>query len=115
MGQVMSSSANDEPSPETGPAPEPRVPLSRYAAPPPLPTGRSKASMILGILGLVLYILFFFGVLLAIPALVLGFVALRDCKAGVAGGRDMAIVGLATSQITIALAVLTGLALASGG
>lgn len=111
----MSSSTNDEPSPEAGPAPEPRVPLSRYAAPPPLPTGRAKTSMVLGILGLVLYILVFFGVLLAIPALILGFTALRDCRRGVAGGRDMAIVGLATSQITIALAVLTWLALAAGG
>ena len=111
----MSSSTNDEPSPETGPAPEPHVPLSRYVAPPPPPTGRSKTSMVLGILGLVLYIVFFFGVLLAIPALILGFIALRDCKRGVAGGRDMAIVGIATSQITIALAVLTGLALIAGG
>ena len=91
------------------------MPLSRYPAPPPLPTGKSMASMVLGILGLVLYFVVFFGVLLAIPALVLGLMALRDCKRGVAGGRDMAIVGMATSQITIALAILTVLALATGG
>ncbi len=91
------------------------MPLSRYPAPPPLPTGKSMASMVLGILGLVLYFVVFFGVLLAIPALVLGLMALRDCKRGVAGGRDMAIVGMATSQITIALAILTVLAVATGG
>jgi hypothetical protein len=112
----MSSSTNDDgPSPENGQAPEPHVPLSRYPAPPPLPTGKSMASMVLGILGLVLYFVVFFGVLLAIPALVLGLMALRDCKRGVAGGRDMAIVGMATSQITIALAILTVLAVATGG
>ena len=112
----MSSETNDtEPSPESGPAPGPRVPLSRYAPPPPLPTGKSKTSMVLGILGLLLYVVFLVGVLLAIPALVLGVVALRDCKRGVAGGREMAIAGIATSQITIALAVLTGLAMLTGG
>lgn len=91
------------------------MPLSRYPAPPPLPTGKSMASMVLGILGLVLYFVVFFGVLLAIPALVLGLMALRDCKRGVAGGRDMAIVGLVTSQITIVLAILTGLSVVTGG
>jgi hypothetical protein len=80
-----------------------------------LPIGKSVASMVLGILGLLLYIVFFVGLLLALPALVLGFLALRGCKAGVAGGRDMAIVGIVTSQITIVLAVLSGLALLAGG
>ena len=112
----MSSATNDdEPSPEDGPAPERHVPLSRYVAPAPLPTGRSRTSMVLGILGLLLYFVLFFGVVLAIPALVLGFMALRDCNRDVAGGRDMAIVGLVTSQITIVLAILTGLSVVTGG
>ena len=112
---MSSETYDDEPPPEDGPALGPRVPLSRYVAPPPLPTRQAKTSMVLGILGLLLYVVFLVGVLLAIPALVLGLVALRDAKRGVAGGRDMAIVGIVTSQITIVLAVLTVLALIAGG
>ncbi len=71
--------------------------------------------MALGILGLVLSLFCFIGVVPAIPAFILGVQALRECSRDEAGGRGMAIAGIVMSQISIILAVLTGLVFLTGG
>ncbi|MGB7982889.1 MAG: DUF4190 domain-containing protein [Candidatus Nanopelagicales bacterium] len=63
-----------------------------------LPKGLATASMVLGIMGLVL--LLWIGVWsFSILAFVLGMVAYRRAKAGRAGGQRRAIVGIVTGGI----------------
>lgn len=62
---------------------------------PELPQGLATTSMVLGVVGLVL--LLWIGVWsLSILAFILGMVAFRRAKAGRAGGRRRAIVGIVT-------------------
>ncbi len=83
--------------------------------PPPLATknsGLATASLVLGILSLVLTIIRI-GPLLAIPAVIFGHLALSRINraGGMLGGRGLAIAGLVTGYISIALIpVLAGIA-----
>ena len=87
------------------PAPPPQyIPVPMYMpqqAPPALPTGQATTSMILGIVGLPLSLFCGIGLLISIPALILGIVALRACNRGTAGGKGMAITGIATGGIAV--------------
>ena len=66
-------------------------------------------------MALLLSLFCFVGVVPAIPAFIIGVIALRECSRDEAGGRGMAIAGIVMSQISIILAVLTGLIVATGG
>ncbi len=83
-----------------------------YGNPPArtLPNGMAVASLVLGILGLVLAVVVVGGVL-GLVAVILGAVALGKIKRGEAGGRGMAIAGIVTGGLAMLLA---GLLLAAG-
>ncbi|MFJ5678436.1 DUF4190 domain-containing protein [Streptomyces sp. NPDC093097] len=72
-----------------------------YAAPAELPNGQAVASMVLGILGLLII-----PIVLPIIALCLGISARRKADRGEAGGRGMAIAGIVLGSVGCALAVL---------
>jgi hypothetical protein len=99
----------DAPMPPAWVAPDERPPLRSPAwqppPPPPRPIGQQNqtlavASMVIGILGLVLGCL---GPLPGIAAVVLGWMALSQIKKSphTAGGKPMAIIGLVTGILTI--------------
>ncbi len=72
--------------------------LTDYESPTDLPQGLATASMVLGVVGLVL--LLWFGVWsFSILAFILGMVAFRRVKAGRAGGRRRAIAGIVTGGL----------------
>ncbi len=68
-----------------------------------LPKGMAVASLVLGILGLVLAI-FLLGGFLGLVAVILGVVALGKIKRGEADGRGMAIAGIVTGGLAMLLA-----------
>ena len=68
-----------------------------------LPKGMAVASLVLGILGLVLAI-FLLGGLLGLVAVILGVVALGKIKRGEADGKGMAIGGIVTGALAMLLA-----------
>jgi hypothetical protein len=72
-------------------------------APSALPQTKATTSMVLGLLGLMLAPITWFDLAVAIPALVLGIVALRESNRGVAGGRGMAIAGIVTGAMVCAI------------
>ena len=90
----------------------PMSPLSPAWQPPPPPRTRQQsqtlaiASMITGILGLLLGCML--GVIPGIAGFVLGWMALAQIKKSphTTGGKPMAIIGLVTGSITVALNVL---------
>ncbi|SFX12221.1 protein of unknown function [Streptomyces atratus] len=67
----------------------------------PLPSGKATASMVLGILGLVLI-----PIILPIIALCLGISAKRMADRGQGGGRGQAVAGIVMGSVGIAFAVL---------
>ncbi|MGW2087961.1 DUF4190 domain-containing protein [Streptomyces sp. NPDC001880] len=67
----------------------------------PLPSGKATASMVLGILGLVLI-----PIILPIIALCLGISAKRMADRGEGGGRGQAVAGIVMGWVGIAFAVL---------
>ncbi|MFH8515664.1 DUF4190 domain-containing protein [Streptomyces gelaticus] len=67
----------------------------------PLPSGKATASMVLGILGLVLI-----PIILPIIALCLGISAKRMADRGEGGGRGQAVAGIVMGSVGIAFAVL---------
>jgi len=80
-----------------------------YQTPPSpqsLPTGMSVASMVLGIISLVLFCLWYISMPCGIIGLVLGLVAKGRVQRGEAGGGAMAKTGVVCSIIALALAVL---------
>jgi hypothetical protein len=58
--------------------------------------------MVMGVLGLMLAPITWFDLAVAIPALILGIVALRESNRGEAGGRGMAIAGIVTGAMVCA-------------
>ena len=75
--------------------------------PPPLTvknSGLATASLVLGILGLVLMIICI-GPLLGIPAVIFGHIALAKINrsGGMLGGRGLAIAGLVTGYVSLAM------------
>ncbi|MGW1405102.1 DUF4190 domain-containing protein [Streptomyces sp. NPDC002403] len=67
----------------------------------PLPSGKATASMVLGILGLLLI-----PIILPIIALCLGISAKRMADRGQGGGRGQAVAGIVMGSVGIAFAVL---------
>jgi len=71
-----------------------------------LPKGMAVASMILGIVSLVLFCIWWISLPCAIVAIILGLVARSKAAAGVAGGKGMATTGLVCGIISILLLIL---------
>ncbi|MFD7616493.1 DUF4190 domain-containing protein [Streptomyces sp. NPDC059802] len=67
----------------------------------PLPSGKATASMVLGILGLLLI-----PIILPIIALCLGISAKRMADRGQGGGRGQAVAGIVMGSVGIAFAAL---------
>ena len=68
-----------------------------YDSPPqarPLSSGMAIAALVLGIVALLLFWTVFGGILLGLVAIVLGVIALRRVRKGIAAGRGMAITGV---------------------
>jgi len=72
-----------------------------YAGNAPLPSGQATASMVLGILGLLII-----PIVLPVIALCLGVSARRKCDRGEAGGRNMAVAGMVLGIVGCSLSVL---------
>ncbi|MGW2176782.1 DUF4190 domain-containing protein [Streptomyces sp. NPDC001732] len=72
-----------------------------YPAGAPLPGGKATASMVLGILGLVLV-----PIILPIIALCLGVSAKRMADRGEGGNRGQAVAGIVMGSVGVAFAVL---------
>ncbi|MGA2439845.1 MAG: DUF4190 domain-containing protein [Tepidisphaeraceae bacterium] len=75
-------------------------------SPQSLPTGMSVASMVLGIVSLVLFCLWYISLPCGIIGLALGLVARGKVLRGEAGGGSMAKTGVICSIIALGLAVL---------
>jgi Domain of unknown function (DUF4190) len=75
-------------------------------SPQSLPTGMSVASMVLGIISLVLFCVWYISLPCGIIGLVLGLVAKGKIQRGEAGGGSMAQTGVVCSIIALGLAVL---------
>ena len=72
--------------------------------PPQAPSqGLAIASLVLGILSVVMCC---YGIFLAVPAVVLGAVAIKQVNRGEAGGKGMAIAGVVLGGIDLALTAL---------
>jgi hypothetical protein len=76
-----------------------------YGQPAPS-SGLSIASMVLGIVSLVLFCFWYVSIPCAIIAIVLGFIARGKVKAGTGGAGGMAMAGIVCASISILLAVL---------
>jgi hypothetical protein len=77
---------------------------------PPTGNGKAIASLVFGILSIVLCFLSFFDGIFVLLGLVFGIIALSESKNGRAGGRGLAIAGLVCTAIGAVLAtVLTAL------
>ncbi|MEU7039946.1 DUF4190 domain-containing protein [Streptomyces varsoviensis] len=76
-------------------------PGAGYGWQPPLPSGQATASMVLGILGLLILPL-----ILPVVALCLGISARRKADRGEAGGRGQAVAGIVLGIIGCAFAAL---------
>ncbi len=68
-------------------------------------SGMAIAALVLGLFAVLTSLTVVGGVLLGLAAVVLGFVALRRIKRGLAGGRVMAIIGIIAGLIGIALSI----------
>lgn len=79
---------------------------SPYGAP-PSSQGMGTASMVLGIVSLVLFWCWFLAIIPALVGLVLGLVALSRIKSGAASdqGRGMAVAGVVCSGIALAISI----------
>lgn len=85
--------------------------MDATAAPPPgyAPTktnGLAITSMVLGILGILLFWFFGLGVLLGILAVIFGFIARGQIAREGQGGRGMALAGIITGFVAVGLLVL---------
>ncbi len=67
----------------------------------PLPISLAASSLVLGIVGLALSLFCYVGIILSVPAVVTGVMALRQVNAGTAGGRGLALAGIATGAFAI--------------
>ncbi len=77
-----------------------------YAPPPRGGAGMAIASMVLGIVSLVLFCIWWLAIPCAILAVILGIVARGKANRGEAEGRGMATAGIICGAIAILLAVL---------
>lgn len=77
-----------------------------YAYAPAKTNGLAIASMVLGILGILLFWFFGLGVLLGILAVVFGFIARGQIAREGHGGRGMALAGIITGFVAVGLLVL---------
>jgi hypothetical protein len=84
-------------------------------APAAASTGLATTALVLGIVSLPLLVFFGLGALLGIAAIVVGIVALRRANRGEAGGRGLAIGGIATGAVSVLLGVLIVIALFAFG
>lgn len=89
-------------------------PVQPQQIPPRPASGLAIASLILGILSIVLLCLWFLSVPLGIIAIILGVVALNQAKAGRAGGKGMAKGGVICGIVGIALTILLTVAVWAG-
>ena len=71
-----------------------------------LPKGIAIASMVLGIVSIVIFCAWPLSIPCAIVGLILGIIARGKARRGEAGGRGMAKAGIITSTVAIVLAVL---------
>jgi hypothetical protein len=78
-------------------------------------TGLATTALVLGIVSLPLLVFVGFGALLGIAAIVVGIVALRRANRGEAGGRGLAIGGIATGAVSVVLGILIVIALFAFG
>ena len=72
----------------------------------PKSSGMAVASMVLGIIAVVLFCFWYVSIPCAILAIILGIVARNKAKRGEADGQGMATAGLVCGIISIALALL---------
>jgi len=127
--------ASPPPPPGYGPQPPPpgygpQPPLPGYGPQPPLPyahgalqgypalklpVGLAVASMVCGIVGALIFCLWFISIPLGIIATILGAVAIGRCKKGEAAGKGMAITGLVLGIIVEGLFAILGLLVLLGG
>ena len=96
--------------PPAYPTPPPAYPAQPYAGYPPRPAkpktnGLAIASMVLGILSIVFFCAWFFPVL-PILAVVFGHIALSQIRKQGTSGRGMALAGLITGYLGLALTVV---------
>ena len=96
--------------PPAYPTPPPAYPAQPYAGYPPRPAkprtnGLAIASMVLGILSIVFFCLWFFPVM-PILAVVFGHIALSQIRNQGTAGRGMALAGLITGYLGLALTVV---------
>lgn len=79
-----------------------------YSSPPqarPLGSGLAIAALVLGILALLTFWTIVGGILLGLVAIVLGVVALRRVKKGLAAGRGLAIAGVVLGILGLLLSL----------
>jgi hypothetical protein len=95
--------------PETPPAailPMPPAPQVAYVQRTPAPTnGLATAALILGILGVVFFWTFWFGIILGVLAVIFGAIGLSRAKSG-APNKGMATAGLVLGIVSVALGVV---------
>lgn len=114
----MSDEAPTPASPDTPPAPPPPPPPAPPGTPdvPPAPTdaaaprnGTGTAALVLGIIGVVLACAYGVGTIVAVIAIVLGAIGLKNVKKGVATNRGSALAGtiLGVAGLVIGAVVLT--------
>jgi hypothetical protein len=101
---------------------EPPPPPPGYGAPlppqgglPPKTSGKAIASLVTGLVGLLTFCCGFF-VVTSIVAIVLGFLARKDIRAsdGQLKGDGMALAGIITGCIGVAMVILWAILLATG-
>jgi hypothetical protein len=84
----------------------PQPPPYHGYAQPKNSNGKATATLVLGILSIVLCWLAFFDAVFVILALIFGLIALSETKTGRSGGRSLAIAGLACMVVGAILATL---------
>lgn len=77
-----------------------------YGYGPPLPQGTAVASMVLGILSLVLISAYCFGVVPGILAVIFGHMSMGRIRSGTEAGKSMATAGLICGYISLGLTAL---------
>ena len=86
----------------------PPPPMYHGYAPPRSSNGKAVASLVLGILSIVMFWLTIFDSVFIVLALIFGLIALSETKSGAGHGRGMAIAGLVCTAVgTLAATVFT--------
>jgi hypothetical protein len=93
------------------------APVPGYGPLPVVPNnGMAIASMVCGIVSILMLFGCFIGIIAAVPAVICGHIALKQIREYMLpmGGRGMAIAGLVTGYITIGITLVFGLLFAFG-